>query len=173
MIVYNVTLAGLVSYEMLLRLGRIEGVEGIKYTSSTVFDIFRIKEALGQDFAVYSGSDELAVSGLAFGADGIIGSTYNVLTPLFLKLNAQMAAGDVIAARETQKIANKLIFALLARGLMPSLKATLTLGGRVDGGISRRPFFQLTEEQHEALKAEYRTIKAAHGDLGLDFLKAL
>lgn len=83
------------------------------------------------------GSDELAVSGLAFGADGIIGSTYNVLTPLFLKLNAQMAAGDVIAARETQKIANKLIFALLARGLMPSLKATLTLGGRVDGGISR------------------------------------
>ena len=51
MIVYNVTLAGLVSYEMLLRLGRIEGVEGIKYTSSTVFDIFRIKEALGQDFA--------------------------------------------------------------------------------------------------------------------------
>ena len=97
MIVYNVTLAGLVSYEMLLRLGRIEGVEGIKYTSSTVFDIFRIKEALGQDFAVYSGSDELAVSGLAFGADGIIGSTYNVLTPLFLKLNAQMAAGDVIA----------------------------------------------------------------------------
>ncbi|MFR5796243.1 MAG: dihydrodipicolinate synthase family protein, partial [Christensenellales bacterium] len=161
--------AGLVSYEMLLRLGRIEGVEGIKYTSSTVFDIFRIKEALGQDFAVYSGSDELAVSGLAFGADGIIGSTYNVLTPLFLKLNAQMAAGDVIAARETQKIANKLIFALLARGLMPSLKATLTLGGRVDGGISRRPFFQLTEEQHEALKAEYRAIKAAHGDLGLDF----
>ena len=173
MIVYNVTLAGLVSYEMLLRLGRIEGVEGIKYTSSTVFDIFRIKEALGQDFAVYSGSDELAVSGLAFGADGIIGSTYNVLTPLFLKLNAQMAAGDVIAARETQKIANKLIFALLARGLMPSLKAPLTLGGRVDGGISRRPFFQLTEEQHEALKAEYRAIKAAHGDLGLDFLKAL
>ena len=138
-----------------------------------MFDIFRIKEALGQDFAVYSGSDELAVSGLAFGADGIIGSTYNVLTPLFLKLNAQMAAGDVIAARETQKIANKLIFALLARGLMPSLKATLTLGGRVDGGISRRPFFQLTEEQHEALKAEYRAIKAAHGDLGLDFLKAL
>ena len=63
MIVYNVTLAGLVSYEMLLRLGRIEGVEGIKYTSSTVFDIFRIKEALGQDFAVYSGSDELAVGG--------------------------------------------------------------------------------------------------------------
>lgn len=56
---------------------------------------------------------------------------------------------------------------------MPSLKATLTLGGRVDGGISRRPFFQLTEEQHEALKAEYRAIKAAHGDLGLDFLKAL
>lgn len=148
-------------------------MEGIKYTSSTVFDIFRIKEALGQDFAVYSGSDELAVSGLAFGADGIIGSTYNVLTPLFLKLNAQMAAGDVIAARETQKIANKLIFALLARGLMPSLKATLTLGGRVDGGISPQPSFSSRKSSMKPSRTEYRAIKAAHGDLGLDFLKAL
>lgn len=56
---------------------------------------------------------------------------------------------------------------------MPSLKATLTLGGRVDGGISPQAVFQRRKEQHEALKAEHRAIKAAHGDLGLDFLKAL
>ncbi|MFR2149910.1 MAG: dihydrodipicolinate synthase family protein [Christensenellales bacterium] len=170
MIVYNVTLAGLVSYEMLLRLGRIEGVEGIKYTSSTVLTSSASKRSSG--FRRLFRRHELAVSS-PLSARRYHRPTYNVLTPLFLKLNAQMAAGDVIAARETQKIANKLIFALLARGLMPSLKATLTLGGRVDGGISRRPFFQLTEEQHEALKAEYRAIKASHGDLGLDFLKAL
>ncbi len=171
MIVYNIALAGLVSFDMIKRLGAIEGVEGIKYTSATLYDVFRIKEALGHDFAVFSGSDELAVSGLSFGADGIIGSTYNVLAPLFLKLHDFMAKNDVDSAREMQKLANRFIFTLLSHNLMPSLKATLTLGGKVDGGFCRRPFARLSDEQIKALKADYAVIKADTGDLGLDFLK--
>ncbi len=173
MIVYNIALAGLVSFDMIKRLGAIDGVEGIKYTSATLYDVFRIKEALGQDFAVFSGSDELAVSGLSFGADGIIGSTYNVLAPLFLKLRDHMAENDVEAAREMQKLANRFIFTLLKHNLMPALKATLTLGGKVDGGFCRRPFARLTEEQLAALKTDYAAIKAETGDLDLDFLKNL
>ncbi len=171
MIVYNIALAGLVSFDMMKRLGAIEGVEGIKYTSATLYDVFRIKEALGQDFAVFSGSDELAVSGLSFGADGIIGSTYNVLAPLFLKLHDFMAKNDVDSAREMQKLANRFIFTLLSHNLMPALKATLTLGGKADGGFCRRPFARLNDEQIKALKADYAVIKADTGDLGLDFLK--
>lgn len=172
MIVYNIALAGLVSFDMVKRLGSIDGVEGIKYTSSTLYDVFRIKEALGEDFKVYSGSDELAVSGLAFGADGIIGSTYNVLSDLFIALDAQMAQGDVVAARRTQKAANSLIFTLLKHNLMPALKATLTMGG-VDCGRCRRPFAHLSDAQVEALKDDYRAVKAEMGDMGLDFMKNL
>lgn len=172
MIVYNIALAGLVSFDMIKRLGSIQGVQGIKYTSSTLYDVFRIKEALGDDFKVYSGSDELAVSGLAFGSDGIIGSTYNVLSDLFIKLWDEMEKGDVVSARATQKIANRFIFTLLKHNLMPALKETLTLAG-VDGGRCRRPFASQTGEQKAALKADYVQLKKELGDCGLDFMKGL
>ena len=171
MIVYNIDLAGLVSFEMIKRLGSIDGVQGIKYTSATLFDFFRIKEALGNDFRVYSGKDEMAAAGLAFGADGIIGSTYNVLSDLFIKLYDLVRAGDIHAARQIQQTANRFIFTQIKHNIMPALKATLTLGGVLDGGRCRRPFAALTKEQVEALKADYRVLKAEFGDLGLDFLK--
>ena len=173
MIVYNIALAGLVSFDMIKRLGKLDGVSGIKYTSATLYDVFRIKEELGKNFAVYSGSDELAVSGLAFGADGIIGSTYNVLAPVFLKLWDLMRRNDVDAARKLQQKANRIIFTMLKHNLMPSLKAVLTLGGQVDGGFCRRPFSRLSAEQIEALKADLAAVKEETGDLGLDFFRVL
>ncbi|MGE4467022.1 dihydrodipicolinate synthase family protein, partial [Sphaerochaeta sp.] len=51
----------------------------MKYTASTHHEILRIKEEIGKDFKVYSGSDEMALSGLAYGSDGLIGSFYNVI----------------------------------------------------------------------------------------------
>ena len=173
MIIYNIALAGLVSFDMIKRLGKLDGVSGIKYTSATLYDVFRIKEELGKDFAVYSGSDELAVSGLAFGADGVIGSTYNVLAPVFLKIWELLQQNDVAAAREWQQKANRVIFTLLKHNLMPSLKAVLTLGGQVDGGFCRRPFSRLNTEQLETLKADLAAVKAEIGDMGLDFFKTL
>lgn len=173
MIVYNIALAGLVSFDMIKRLGKLDGVSGIKYTSATLYDVFRIKEELGKDFAVYSGSDELAVSGLAFGADGIIGSTYNVLAPVFLKLWDLMRRNDVEAARKLQQKANRIIFTMLKHNLMPSLKAVLTLGGQADGGFCRRPFSHLSAEQIETLKADLAAVKEETGDLGLDFFRVL
>lgn len=173
MIVYNIALAGLVSFDMIKRLGKLDGVSGIKYTSATLYDVFRIKEDLGKDFAVYSGSDELAVSGLAFGADGIIGSTYNVLAPVFLKLWDLMRRNDVEAARKLQQKANRIIFTMLKHNLMPSLKAVLTLGGQADGGFCRRPFSHLSAEQFEALKADLAAVKEETGELGLDFFRVL
>lgn len=173
MIVYNIALAGLVSFDMIKRLGKLDGVSGIKYTSATLYDVFRIKEELGKDFAVYSGSDELAVSGLAFGADGIIGSTYNVLAPVFLKLWDLMRRNDVEAARKLQQKANRIIFTMLKHNLMPSLKAVLTLGGQADGGFCRRPFSHLSAEQIKALKADLAAVKEETGELGLDFFRVL
>lgn len=172
MVVYNIALAGLVSFDMLVRLGSIEGVEGIKYTSATVYDVFRIKQQLGEGFMVYSGSDELAIGGLAFGADGIIGSTYNVLAKLFVPLWDMMRQGRVDEARAMQRKANRFIFTLIKHNLMPALKQTLTFAG-LPGGVARRPFTHLDESAVAALKKDYAALKSEMGDLGLDFLKNL
>src|SRR5690606_16602534 len=88
MCVYNVPLAGLFGFDMIKRLSDIKGVEGIKYTATTHFDIMRIKTEIGSDFVLYSGADEMAMSGVAFGADGIIGSFYNTIPEVFIELFA-------------------------------------------------------------------------------------
>lgn len=172
MIVYNIALAGLVSFDMLLRLGSIQGVEGVKYTSSTLYDVLRIKGKLGNDFMVYSGSDELAISGIAFGADGLIGSTYNVLAPLFIGIWNLAKNGDMESARKVQQTANRFIFTMLKHNLMPTLKQTLEFAG-IPGGISRRPFGLMDEAGVAALKSDYLKIKEELGDCGLEFLRNL
>ncbi len=159
MIVYNIALAGLVSYDMLIRLGKIDGVSGVKYTASSHFDYFRIKETLGDDFRVYSGSDEMALSGLNFGADGLIGSTYNVIADEFIQLLDQFQKGDLKGAQMTQQHANRMIFAMLKYELIPTLKILLNSEHGVDAGWSRRPFKQYSQEETAAIIETFRQAK--------------
>lgn len=172
MVVYNIALAGLVSFDMILRLGKIPGVEGIKYTSSTHYDMFRIKEALGNDFMVYSGSDEMAASGLVFGSDGLIGSTYNLIPDLFVKISQAASSGDLADLSRRQETANRVIFTLLKYDLMPALKLALKWSG-VDAGISRKPFTHYTPHQEEEMKAVFRALKNELAQEAPDFLKKL
>ncbi len=170
MVVYNVALAGLVSFDMILKLGKIEGVQGIKYTASSHYDLFRIKEALGQDFMVYSGSDEMAASGLTFGADGLIGSTYNLLSDIFIRILKAEKESNIPLLRTLQQGANDVIFTLLQYDLIPALKLGLKWMG-VDAGISRRPFTQYTAREEQAIQQALAPLQSKLKNLHIDFLK--
>ncbi|MGJ4850055.1 dihydrodipicolinate synthase family protein [Bacillota bacterium Meth-B3] len=172
MIVYNIALAGLVSFDMIRRLGAIDGVDGIKYTAATHYDLPRIKQALGEDFMIYSGADEMAASGLTFGADGLIGSTYNLIADVLVKLCAAHAEGRARDMERLQLVANRVIFALLEYDLMPALKLCLTFMG-VDAGVSRRPFTRYDAAQAAAMRARFELLKAQMAGAEVDFLNAL
>ncbi|MGD9927783.1 MAG: dihydrodipicolinate synthase family protein, partial [Sphaerochaeta sp.] len=58
---------------------------------------------MGKDFKVYSGSDEMALSGLAYGSDGLIGSFYNVIPELFIGLYNAYERGDWEQAKLLQR----------------------------------------------------------------------
>ena len=172
MIVYNIARAGLVSVDMVKRLGAIDGVQGIKYTASTHYDMFRIKEALGEDFMVYSGSDEMALSGLSFGSDGIIGSTYNLLADLFLRIYTAHALGGAREAEALQRAANRIIFTFVKYDLMPVLKLGLGMIG-VDAGVCRRPFTRYGEAEAAAIREDFLKLKEELASFDIDFLKRL
>ena len=70
--VYNISHANLMDLDMLKRLASIENVKGVKYTAPTHFNFSKIKKEIGENFKIYSGMDEMALSGLISGADGII-----------------------------------------------------------------------------------------------------
>lgn len=162
MVVYNLELAGLVGYSLIKRIAGIEGVGGIKYTAPTHDEIMRIKEEIGRDFLVYSGADQMAMSGLMFGADGIIGSFYNMMPELFMKLYEAVRAGDLETARELQTHANAVISYSHAFSYVSVIKRSMKWAG-ADAGYCRRPFAPLSAEDEEVLKSGVRQIRDKYG----------
>jgi N-acetylneuraminate lyase len=172
MVIYNVPLAGLVGYDLIKRLSGIEGVGGIKYTASTHYEIMRLKEELGKDYVIFSGADEMAMSGLSFGADGIIGSFYNMIPELFLKLYAAVRAGDLPAAAEFQRQANAVIFYCLDHNYFSVMKRSLGWVG-VDSGWCRKPIANLDDASLAEVKAALGRIRDENGIAGVSVLDAI
>ncbi len=127
-----------------------ENILGVKYTSNDYFKLQQIRERC-PDAVIYNGFDEMMISGLAMGADGGIGSTYNFMADKFIKIQQLWQAGDVKGAQEIQRQANQIIMALINVGVMAGEKAVLTLLG-YDFGDCRKPFGSLTAQQVEYLK---------------------
>jgi N-acetylneuraminate lyase len=173
MIAYNVPLAGLFGFDMIKRLAEINGVDGIKYTAPSHSEIMRIKAEIGKDFIIYSGADEMAMSGLAFGADGIIGSFYNVIPETFLGIDAAIKAGDMARAKDLQETANAVIYFSLSRHPIAAIKRAMAWQG-ADAGYCRKPFGNFYGAESEAkLKEEFRGLKRDRGLTGVAFLDLL
>lgn len=170
MVVYNIPLTGLLGFDQIVRLAEIPGVEGIKYTAPTHFEIMRIKEEISQDFMVYSGADEMAMSGLSFGADGIIGSFYNMMPEVFTALYNAVADGDMKRAKSLQETANAIIFFAIGRNATSVIKRAMAWQG-ADAGYCRKPFDNfLTEADEENLKSEFRQLGQDRNLSGVAFL---
>ncbi|MBO1265150.1 dihydrodipicolinate synthase family protein [Proteiniclasticum sp. SCR006] len=155
MIVYNIPLAGLMGYDTILKLAKLPNVIGIKYTATSHFEITRLKSDVGEDFMIYSGADEMALSGLLAGADGIIGSTYNAIPDTFMDLYSAYTEGRQEEARDIMKEAVAVIMQMLSYGsLMAVLKAISRWRG-ADAGYVRKPFTNFSLEEEEAMKKDF------------------
>lgn len=150
MIVYNIPLAGLMGYDTVEKLLQIPGVDGVKYTATTHYEITQIKTDF-PDCMVYSGADEMATSGFLAGADGIIGSFYNILPEIFIDIYNATLKEDFATARDLQAQASSFILACLDYDYLPLMKRISAWDGR-DIGYSRRPFKKFTKEEEKEIK---------------------
>lgn len=172
MLAYNVPMAAL-GFDIIKRISGIDGLIGVKYTATTHHEIIRIKEEIGKDFVVFSGADEMAMSGFAFGADGIIGSFYNSMPEIWLGIRDAMARGDTSEAKRLQEIGNAVIFFSLARGGVSCIKRAMAWQG-CDAGYVRRPLGSyLDKAAEDKLKAEFRQLRDERKLTGVAFLDAL
>ena len=164
MIVYNVPLAGLMGLDMIYKLSKINNVKGIKYTATNHYEMRLIKEKLGKDFMIYSGSDEMAISGLLHESDGLIGSFYSVIPDLFINIYEYMKSGEIQKAQDDQLMAVDIIMASLKYDYYAVIKLGLNWMG-VDAGVVRRPFKELSSEQENDLRKELLSIKEKYKEL--------
>jgi N-acetylneuraminate lyase len=159
LIVYNfpALTKGFTTAELLALLAE-PGIVGVKHTSSDLFSLERVLRHR-PDTIIYSGYDEMCVGGLAMGAQGAIGTTYNFMGDVFVALRRHVLAGELPAAMALQRMANDVIEAIIAHGVIPSSKAIMEIMG-VRLGSARQPFRRLEAAERAALESAVQPILA-------------
>ena len=137
------------SVDELSQLLDIPQVVGIKNTCSDLYAFEQIRRRR-PDATLLHGFDETLMAGLTMGADGGIGSTYNLQASRVLAIAEALQAGNTQQAHAHQADANQLIDALVSAGVIPALKYMLERSGFAMGPC-RSPFQPLSPEKRRAL----------------------
>ena len=157
MFVYNFpNLSGFsLSPEALDDLCRMGDVAGVKFTSNNFFDMERMRRK-HPELTIWNGYDEMLCCGLMTGADGAVGSTYNILCPIAKKLYEHMREGRMEEARQCQYKMNRMV-AVSKRypNIFVVIKAVLDRDGFSMGGL-RKPFLGLPQGAGADIEMIYR-----------------
>ena len=171
--VYNNSHAHLMDLDMLKRLASIKNVKGVKYTAPTHFNFSKIKKEIGNSFKIYSGMDEMSLSGLISGADGIIGSFYNLMPELFVDIYAKIKEENINEAKKIQEKINIIIMYALSKSGYPFIKMGLNWLD-VDSGYVRKPFTTFVDKEIEnIIKKDLKKLTDQNDLSGIKFLEKL
>lgn len=172
MIVYNIPLAGMMTVEQIVRLSELENVKGVKYTGTALYEVTQIRDGCKPGFQIYGGCDELGSSNIALGVDGIIGSFYNVVPDLYLKIWNAVKASELPTATELQRKAVHIIMEGIHSGSMMACMKVWLRGAGVPAGYARRPFTNFTTGEERELLARLCTLDTQDA-IGLDIVKKI
>jgi N-acetylneuraminate lyase len=140
--------------EQILELCAIPNVIGLKFTDSDFFRMWAIRQT---GAVVFNGSDEMLISGLVMGANGGIGSTYNLIPRSYVELYEHTSNGRWEEARKTQQQINEFLQVILKYPVNPVIKQILSWTG-LDCGSCILPRRELTgAEQTELMKRALET----------------
>ncbi|AIL73182.1 TPA: N-acetylneuraminate lyase [Vibrio vulnificus] len=134
---------------------RIPNLSGAKFNNVDLYEYQRALRVANGKFDIPFGVDEFLPAGLAVGAIGAVGSTYNYAAPLYLKIIEAFNQGK---HSEVQALMDKviaLIRVLVEYGGVAAGKAAMQLHG-IDAGDPRLPIRALTAQQKADVVAKMR-----------------
>ena len=148
MLVYNIPgMSGVkLTKPQLQKLLDLPNVIGLKQTSSDLYQMEQLCRAY-PDYTILNGFDELLTYGLMAGADGGIGSTYNLMAERYVGIQNALREGDVSTAQALQADCNRVIDVLIEVGVFQGLKFMLHAIGVIQTANCRRPFSPLNARQ--------------------------
>ena len=130
---------------------RLPSMAGIKFSSR---DIEVMQQCLAFEDGRYNvlfGVDEMLLSGLAAGAHGAVGSTYNFLAPLYHQVMQHLEQGQQAAAQTCQLKAVELVLAIVRYHGISGLKTAMSFTG-IPCGPTRLPLTPLTVDERHRLR---------------------
>ncbi len=152
MIVYNIPgLSGVsLSEDDFKRLYEHDRIIGVKHTHHNLYEMERIK-SIDPERLVFFGFDEVTLAGVAMGADGAIGSTFNLMAAQYIRLRELFNQGKNAEALEKQKMINDIISTMIPMGVFTALKYAITSRRGIPMGNVRAPFTPLSNEEKKTL----------------------
>jgi N-acetylneuraminate lyase len=136
---------------------KIPNLAGIKYTAPTIDEYQTLLAHEGGRYCILFGRDEMMLSGVAAGAPGFVGSTYNFMAPLYNRLIAAYERGDVAEARRLQGLSVATVRIVCRYRLHAALKAIMGMIG-LECGPTRLPIVPLNSTESDNLRRELEAI---------------
>jgi len=125
---------------------KIPNLAGIKYTHDDLTDYKRCREFKEGKYDILFGRDEFLIDGLDVGAQSAVGSTYNIIAPLYHDLVKAYRDGKLAEAEKLQAISAETCRILYNTGGFGSgLKAVMGHIG-LDMGDMRKPQVTLSDK---------------------------
>jgi len=141
--------------ETALELSKIENIVGIKEASGDIVQAMEIHKLCGDDFAIYSGNDDIIVPLMSVGAKGVISVLANVAPKATHDMCKACLDGNFAEGASLQYKYLNLIKALFSEVNPIPVKAALKLMG-FDTGILRMPLTEMEDKNLVILKAEMK-----------------
>jgi len=144
--------------QQMLELLEIPNVIGLKFSD---FDLYTLSLLRKRGCVIFNGRDEVLIAGLLMGADGGIGSFYNLIPELFVEALGLVRQNRWDAARQVQGRINELVEIGLRFPLIPAIKTILRWQG-LDCGPALAPRRGLTDEEGRSLRELLRASSFAY-----------
>ncbi|THF76236.1 dihydrodipicolinate synthase family protein [Cohnella fermenti] len=128
---------------------------GVKFTSLNLFELQQIRARCGRDFLIFNGHDEVYAAGALSGADGAVGSTYNMMAPPFVAMFREAERGHWGALPSLQAEANEAIAHMIRFDVIPYEKYVCYAQGIIRSPYARQPLKQLTEAEAAEIRVFY------------------
>jgi N-acetylneuraminate lyase len=150
MIYYNPAAGFNMNADFAARAFEVDNITAIKWTSSNYYEMMRLKDLTHGEMNIINGPDEMLLMGLTAGADGGIGTTYNVIFDKIKAIYDNFKAGNIDKARDAQYDANRVISVLIGTKIIPAVKFILEdMGYNV--GNATFPMKRYTKEQADEI----------------------
>lgn len=127
--------------------GKMSNFAGIKYTHHDMMEYNQCLNYGGGKYDILWGWDEVFLGGMAMGARGGVGSTFNYAAPLYHRLMTAFDAGDLAEARRLQEKSIDIVKLLGKYGGISVGKAYMRALG-LDCGKFRLPVHNMSEAQY-------------------------
>lgn len=147
------------TYEALKELSQHKNIAGIKEASGDISFVAKIARLAGEDFAIYSGNDDMIVPLMSVGGSGVISVAANIIPGEMHRLTEAFLSGNVKLAKEMQLKYLEFINALFIETNPIPIKEAMNIIG-MNVGKYRLPLYEMEDSAREYLRSTMNVLIA-------------